>query len=166
MNLQPRIKTILPKTLVGTNVNMSLADNKTRELWHGFMPRRKEITNSVNADLICLQVYDDALEINCFTPNSSFQKWAAVEVADNTCVPPGMQAFTLPGGTYAVFDYKGAASAFAPTFRYIFYEWLPRSNYELDNRPHFEILGANYKNDDPESEEEIWVPIKPKSDQL
>jgi AraC family transcriptional regulator len=160
MNLQPRIQTTSKKSLIGTSVTMSIAENKTRELWQGFMPRRKEIKNSLNTDLICIQVYDDALDFKAFTPNTLFQKWAAIEVTDTADAPKGMQTFTLPGGTYAVFDYKGAASAFAPTFRYIFYEWLPQSGYELDTRPHFEVLGAKYKNEDPESEEEIWVPIK------
>jgi AraC family transcriptional regulator len=39
---------------------------------------------------------------------------------------------------------------------------LPNSNYHLDDRPHFEILGEKYKNADPGSEEEIWIPIKAK----
>jgi AraC family transcriptional regulator len=26
-----------------------------------------------------------------------------------------------------------------------------------DDRPHFEILGDKYKNDHPDSEEEIWI---------
>ena len=26
--------------------------------------------------------------------------------------------------------------------------------------PHFEILGAQYKNNEPDSEEEIWIPIQ------
>jgi AraC family transcriptional regulator len=38
---------------------------------------------------------------------------------------------------------------------------LPGSEYFLDNRPHFEVLGDKYKNNDPTSEEEIW---KPKTD--
>ena len=159
MNLQPRIQTITEKNLIGTHVTMSIVDNKTRELWQGFMPRRKEIKNNLNTDLICMQVYDDALDFKAFTPNTPFQKWAALEVTDTADAPQGMQTFTLPGGMYAIFDYKGAPSAFAPTFRYIFYEWLPQSGYELDRRPHFEVLGAKYKNEDPESEEEIWVPI-------
>jgi AraC family transcriptional regulator len=45
-------------------------------------------------------------------------------------------------------------------FTYIFTRWLPASGYQLDNRPHFEILGDKYKNNDPESEEEIWIPVR------
>ncbi|MDP5096829.1 MAG: GyrI-like domain-containing protein [Flavobacterium sp.] len=40
---------------------------------------------------------------------------------------------------------------------------MPNSEYQLDNRPHFEILGAKYKNNAPDSEEEIWIPIKRKA---
>ena len=74
-----------------------------------------------------------------------------------------MEAFELPGGLYAVFEYKGKASEATDTFEYIFYDWLPKSKYDLDDRPHFEILGEKYKTDDPESEEEIWIPVKLKT---
>ncbi|WP_339791455.1 GyrI-like domain-containing protein [uncultured Imperialibacter sp.] len=47
-------------------------------------------------------------------------------------------------------------------FEYIFGTWLPASAYDLDDRPHFEVLGDNYKNNDPTSEEEIWIPIRPR----
>jgi AraC family transcriptional regulator len=43
---------------------------------------------------------------------------------------------------------------------YIFNTWLPQSNYQLAPRPHFEILGEKYKNNHPDSEEEIWIPIQ------
>ena len=71
-----------------------------------------------------------------------------------------METFTLIGGLYVVFLYQGIASAGAKTFQYILGTWLPNSEYTLDNRPHFEILGEKYKNEDPSSEEEIWIPIK------
>jgi AraC family transcriptional regulator len=38
--------------------------------------------------------------------------------------------------------------------------WLPGSDFVLDTRPHFEVLGDQYKNNDTTSEEEIWIPIK------
>lgn len=94
-----------------------------------------------------------------FQPTNQFERWAAIEVSDYDQVPDGMETFDLPGGLYAVFDYKGSNSD--PTiFQYIFGTWFPGSRYQLDDRPHFEVLGAKYKNNDPESEEEIWIPIK------
>jgi len=74
----------------------------------------------------------------------------------------GMESYTLTGGLYAVFIHKGAASTGPKTFKYIFGTWLPNSDFILDNRPHFEILGKKYIHEDPDSEEEVWIPVKPK----
>jgi len=59
-----------------------------------------------------------------------------------------METVTLPGGLYAVFDYKGPSNDFS-IFQYIFSTWLTGSGYKLDKRPHFEVLGEKYKNNDP-----------------
>ena len=85
-----------------------------------------------------------------------------MEVADFSSVPEGMECFTLPDGLYAVFLYRGAANEGAKAFQYIYGIWLPQSRYVLDERPHFEVLGANYRNEDPQSEEEIWIPVRSK----
>ena len=143
-------------------MTMNLAENKTSELWRSFMPRRKEITNFLTTDLFSVQVYDQTLNFGDFNENTRFEKWAAVEVSDFESIPDRMESIILPEGLYAVFLHKGAASEGARTFRYIFGIWLPGSEYQLDNRPHFEILGEKYKNDDPASEEEVWIPVKPK----
>ena len=71
-----------------------------------------------------------------------------------------MEPYVLKGGLYAVFDYVGSSADFHKTFNYIFKEWLPASEYELDKREHFEIMGEKYRNNDPASEEEVWVPVK------
>ena len=73
-----------------------------------------------------------------------------------------MESFVLEGGLYAVFDYKGLNTD-NKIFLYIFRDWLPASEYELDDRPQFEVLGENYKNNDPDSQEEIWIPVKLKN---
>jgi len=138
---------------------MSFSRNTTFELWNGFMPSRKEIQNAIGTDLYSIQIYSPLFFDN-FNPNTQFEKWAAIEVTDFKTIPPEMEALVLPAGLYAVFLYHGAASQADPTFQYIFGTWIPNSGYSLDNRPHFEILGKKYKNEDPGSEEEIWIPIK------
>lgn len=155
--MEPRIETLTEKKLVGNRIKMSLADNKTFNLWQSFMPRRKEIKNNLTVDMISMQVYSQPLDLSNL--NQVFEKWAAIEVTDFNLIPDGMESFILEGGLYAVFPYKGPSSD-NKIFRYIFGTWLPGSNYLLDNRPHFEILGEKYKNNDPDSEEEIWIPIK------
>jgi len=157
--IKPRIETISAKKLIGKRLTMSLSENKTGELWQSFMQRRKEIRNTISAELISLQMYDP-LYFSDFDPGTEFEKWAAAEVFDFESLPDGMETITLPGGLYAVFLHKGAASKGPETFQYIFGTWLPDSGYTLDNRPHFEVLDEKYKNEDLDSEEEIWIPIK------
>ena len=160
--MQPRIETLTEKKLVGKRMTMSLSNNKTRELWQSFMRRRKEIQNNIGQDLYSVQVHNPGYFDN-FNPGREFTKWATTEVTDFDHVPTEMETLTLPGGLYAVFFHRGDASAGPKIFQFIFETWLPNSDYLLDNRPHFEILGEKYKNNDPTSEEEIWIPIRPKN---
>ena len=158
--MQARIETLSEKKLVGKRMMMSFSNNKTGELWKSFMVRRKEIQNNIGTDLYSMQIYPP-LFFNQFNPNIEFEKWATIEVTAFDKVPDEMETIILTDGLYAVFFYRGAASAAAPTFQYILGTWLPNSEYTLDDRPHFEILGDKYKNEDPGSEEELWIPIKP-----
>jgi len=155
--MQPRILTIPDKKLVGNNKVMSLSNNHTAELWQSFMPRRREVVGRVNGEMISMQVYREP--INFGDLSQEFEKWAVVEVCDFEQVPEGMSTYILNGGLYAVFDYKGLSTD-SSIFIYIFGTWLPNSDYELDDRPHFEVLGDKYRNGDPDSEEEIWIPVK------
>ncbi|MBQ4916224.1 GyrI-like domain-containing protein [Maribacter sp. MMG018] len=156
--MAPRIEFVEDKILVGVSLSMSLAENKTKDLWGSFMVRNKEIKNRTNSEYISLQVYPKDYYYN-FSPVNKFVKWALAEVTDVNVVPEGMEVFMLPKGRYAVFDYKGMPND-ATIFTYIFQEWLPHSGYQLANRPHFEVLGDKYKNNDPNSEEQIWIPIQ------
>lgn len=124
------------------------------------MPSRLKITNALNAVLISMSVYSLTYYAN-FNPANEFEKWAAIELSDFNEVPHEMEIVVLESGLYTVFHYKGS-SADTCIFQYIFSTQLPKSKYQLDNRPHFEVLGENYKNNDPNSEEEIWIPIKDK----
>lgn len=159
--MTPAIKTLSETKLIGKRTRMSLSVNKTHELWRDFMPLRKQIKNNLTEELFSMQVYDDSYFRN-FNIEAMFEKWAAVEVSDFDNVPVGMETYIVPEGLYAVFLHKGSSNDIS-TFQYIFSTWLPSSGYELDNRPHFEILGSKYKNNDPSSEEDIWIPIKNKN---
>ncbi len=139
---------------------MSFTNIKTFELWRSFMPRRKEIQHIVGTELYSAEVYEPGF-FDRFNPAATFDKWAAVEVSDWNNIPEGMETLTFEG-LYAVFLHRGPASAAEKTYRYIFTEWLPQSEFILDDRPHFAVMGAQYKKDDPDSEEEIWMPVKAK----
>jgi AraC family transcriptional regulator len=161
--MTPRIEISEEKKLVGKRLKMSFAKYNIEELWRSFMPRRKEIINSLTTDLISMVVYKTN-HFEDFKPTNEFVRWATIEVSDFENVPNEMETFVLPSGKYAVFSHVGDVSAFQKTSQYIYNIWLPNSEYIVDDRPHFEILGHKYKNDDPNSEEEIWIPIKTKQE--
>jgi AraC family transcriptional regulator len=154
--MNPQIKTFPTTKFIGKNLTFSYANYQIFALWSSFMPRKKEIQNAIGTELYNIQINPKDF---AFGPNEPFVKWAAVAVTDFNFVPNGMETLEIQEGLYAVFNYKGDQSNAATFFNFIYSEWLPNSDYELDNRPQFEILGEKYKNNDPNSEEEIWIPI-------
>lgn len=158
--MEPRIE-LLPKLkLVGVKTKMSFVNNKTRELWQRFMPRRDEIKNAASADLYSVEIYPDTAFFKNFNPHRDFEKWAAVKVEDFISIPSEMNTLEVTDGLYAVFHYKGKPSEAQATYQYIHGNWIPNSPYQLDNRPHFALMGEKYKGEHPESEEELWIPVK------
>lgn len=162
--LQPTIKISSDKQLLGMSKKMSLVNDLTGELFRIFMPRKKEIQDLKNSNVLDLRVYDESYFLE-FNPSTEFVKYVLVECNQLTEIPNGMEVYDFKGGEYAVFEYKGLA-ADKSIYNYIFTEWLPNSKYTLDNRPHFEILGPKTKLNDLDSEEEIWVPIKLKQESV
>ena len=158
--MKVRIENLKKKKLIGTKLTMSLINNRTGELWQEFIPKCREISNHLTNDFISMQIYNPTY-FSDFKPTNEFEKWATVEVTNFKNVPTGMETFLLTGGLNAVFEYKGVSNDLS-IFKYIFGTWIQNSEYFLDNRPHFEVLGNKYKNNDPNSEEEIWIPIKTK----
>ena len=163
--MQPRIVVAAEKRLVGQRQRMSLLANTTAELWRGFVQRCKAQPFPSSNEQYSVQRYGPAY-FRVFHPGATFEKWAAVEVTPVCAVPDGLEELVLPGGLYAVFDYRGPATGGPTVFRYIMQEWLPASAYSLDERPHFEVLGERYRHDGVCSEEEIWVPVKLKQPAL
>ena len=155
--MNPTIKTFPTTKFIGKKLSFTYADYRAFELWSSFMPKRKEIQNAIGSELYNIQINPDNFD---FQPNTPFVKWAAVAVTSFDNIPDEMEAIEIEEGLYAVFNHKGDQSNAAVFFNSIYTEWLPSSGYQLDSRPQFEVLGEKYKNGSPESEEEIWIPIK------
>lgn len=157
----PIIKVELEKIIVGQRVQMSLVENKTQELWKAFGPRRKEIANPSCLGSYSIQVYDESFFQKEFSPATLFFKWAGVAVQNTLVVPDGMQVLIIPAGKWAVFQYQGITSKFYKMAQYIYQDWLPNSEYQLDHRPHFEYMPPDYLGPmHPDATEEVWIPIK------
>lgn len=154
-----RTQVLSEKKLIGKSKRMSFVNNTTRDLWQWFQSKRATLKNVVGNDLYSLEVYDGPDHFRNFDPTREFSKWAAVEVGNYDDVPGDMEKLIIPKGLYAVFLHKGPASEGKNTYMYIFQTWLPSSEFALDDRPHFAVMGAKYKGDSAESEEEIWIPV-------
>lgn len=152
--MKPSILTLNEKHLIGMKSAMHHGEyGNIVALWKRFMSRRKEIKNVRTEDFTALQVYSN---FNNF--EAAFDIWACVEVSSIDVIPEDMQSLTITKGDYAVFLHKGMDAS--KTYERIMSEWLPTSDYDIDDRPHFQVMGAKYKNGSPESEEDFYVPIK------
>ena len=154
----PSILSIKSKLLVGLSMEMSFLKDKTKLLWESFLQKQRSIHPKVSTDYYSLQIYPKGF-LDSIQLHVPFLKWALIEVSTFDKIPSELQTFVLDGGLYAVFDHKGTST---DIFDYIYSKWIPTSIYHLDDRPHFEVLGEKYKQGDPHSEEQIWIPIKPK----
>jgi AraC family transcriptional regulator len=152
------IEYIEAKTLVGVKVTTSLATDRPESYWRPFKMRLSEIDNALTEQFFSVSIMD--MRSGPFTPTTEFEKWAAVEVSNITSVPVGMEVLEIPSGKYAVFVYKGLAKDFPDTARFIYGQWIPNSGHEIDNRPHFMVMGKDYRPDDPNATELVYVPIK------
>lgn len=162
VTMEPRIIMIEDRKLVGMNIQTTLTKKEeTIQLWKNFMPRRFEIDDHCESGYFSVQCYNNGSSYESFTPHTVYQKWAAIEVHKFGAIPEGMEKHLLQGGQYAVFTHQGPMDVFKHTMDYIYQIWLPNSGYQLDDRDHFEIMGNKYFGPNhPESEEDVWVPIK------
>ena len=157
--MEPRFEELNEKILVGKRMDMCFADLKTYDLWHSFMPIKHLITNQVGEEMYSVEVYRRHF-FREYDDHALFQKWAAVEVADFGDVPEIFETQIVPKGLYAIFTHRGPKTKAPETYNYIFQTWLPNANVELDDRPHFAVMGEKYKKDEADSEEEIWIPVR------
>tara|TARA_E500000318_G_scaffold107477_1_gene116832 strand:- start:1866 stop:2348 length:483 start_codon:yes stop_codon:yes gene_type:complete len=160
--MTPGIQTLPTTLLVGKKSITSIVNNNTLELWQSFSPRKKEINHAINNDSYAVEIYPTTTFFQNFDPTREFEKWAAIAVSKIEEIPEGMETLTVPEGLYAVFPYKGKPSEIKDTFQYIYGQWFPNSDYEMDKRPYFALMGDKYKGEHPDSEEEFWIPIKKK----
>ncbi|WP_223034762.1 GyrI-like domain-containing protein [Hanstruepera marina] len=140
-------------------VTLQTMPMKIGKLARQFMPRRHEIVGRVGTHSFSIQDYADQ-NFNAITPQTTFDKWVAVEVESHNHIPDGMQSFVLKDGDYLVVDYKGSLADFPKLWQTILTDWLPNSKYELDNRPHFEKLPESYNPQNLINEEQVWVPVR------
>ena len=160
MELQiPKVIECESRILVGASARNTLINDRTRDLWQSFMPKRNELS-LISPNLYAVQVYDEIPDFTEVDPAAGFTIWAAVEASDRHPLPAGLDLLEIAAGTYVVFTHRGHVRDFFQTLNTIFHHWLPRSPYVLDHRPHVTVMGEKYQPTSDDSEETIWIPVK------
>lgn len=158
--MEHRIEIIEDRLVVGmkTDTTIKTINEDTKTIAQSFMPRRAEVSSRVGKHVFSIQNYSS--DYNPSDVNSKFEKWVGVEVDNLKDIPQGMESFVISSGRYAVFGFKGSISEFPKSRAYIFQEWLPNSDFQIDYKAHFEILSEDYSKDLQNIEEDIWIPIR------
>lgn len=156
-----RTEFIKERLFIGMGLTMSLTSDRTYELWSTTKPRLVDVPNRLSSDYFSLQEYPSLEYFKEFSFNNEFKKYALVEVERFNSFD--LEEMVIADTLYAVFLHKGTSREFPMTMNYIMSEWLPKSEYELAHAPHFEVLGKGYKKENPDSQEEVWIPIVKKT---
>lgn len=161
MNIAPaKIVNFPGIRLAALEGKMSFRDDLTPTLWRAFAMIRRHFPERFSTTQYSVSLYPARFFLD-FSADRSFLKWAAAPMTGDTDPPGALKWLDIPPGRYAVFEYRGAAEGGASFFEYIFKEWLPQSGFILDTRPHFEILPPDYRPDDIDATEWVYIPVAP-----
>ena len=84
--------------------------------------------------------------------------WIATEHTGDT--PEGLLELDIPASKWGVFEVHGAMpDAMQNTWKQIFSEWFPTSQYEHVGTPGMEVY-TNGDSSSPDYYSEIWIPLK------
>lgn len=155
-----RVEELPATTLVGRSLSVTLMEDRIRELWQYFAANRKHIPHVVGNFSYAVEVYPALNFFKKINPSRPFTRWAAVEVSKVEKLSHGLRQLDIPAGKYAVFSFQGTHREASEAFRYIYQTWLKEASYQLANRPHFAKMAENYAPDNPQAEEEFWIPIQ------
>lgn len=145
--------------LMGIKIETSLENNRSAvdipALWETFHKNaiHERIPGKVNPE-----VYYGLYTNLDYYNNFSFVICSQVESLDS--IPDGMFGKTLPATSYAVFTAKGPLpEKLINTWRYIYANWFPNSDYERNKSDDFERYDE--RSHDPENPSvDIYIPIK------
>ncbi len=84
------------------------------------------------------------------------EPWRYYIAVSSSQAADGLEEYTVPAATWAVFPGSGTNQSIQELERRIVTEWLPTSGYEYGNAPDVEV----YLNPDPANAQyEVWIPV-------
>ena len=84
------------------------------------------------------------------------EPWRYYIAVSSSQAADGLEEYTVPGATWAVFPGTGTNQSIQELERRVLTEWLPSSGYEYGSAPDVEV----YLNADPNNARyEVWIPV-------
>ncbi len=146
-------------TLVGLPFYGEPSGGQFGQSWHRFMQHGQQVPNRLDAKVgYGVEIYGPE-----FPEEHKWHYFPSVEVSNLEDVPINLFVKTLPAAKYAVFTAKGGLVKLGETFQYAYMTWLPASEYEVAFPFDFEYYDERFHGDAPESEVDIYIPVKPKA---
>lgn len=98
----------------------------------------------------------------CCNPDGQggFEYIAGVEVDTAEGLPQAFHSVQLAPQHYAVFEHVGHISTIGQTFKAIWQEWLPNSEYQACDAPEYERYDEHYDALTGTGGLEIWLPVR------
>lgn len=163
VTVHPQIVEVPDFLVAGMRGKTTLRDNTLPDLWQRFNTVAHMVPNPAPGARgigVCE---------SCTTGNTlygmsddiPFTEVAGIEVTSLNDLPAPFVGKQVKGGRYAVFTHKGSITRLPQTFEYIWGTWFLVTSEELDSREDFELYdGRFYGLDNPDSEMDIYIPIK------
>lgn len=128
-------------------------------LWERFLHRQSEVPNRIGrATFGIIYARPEAERRHVH----ELAYIAAAAVSSDGEVPPGMVAYVVPAGRFAVFVHRGPIAKIAETCREIYRQWLPQSDWEHAGMADVELYDERFDCASDRSEMEYWIPLHPK----
>jgi AraC family transcriptional regulator len=106
-----------------------------------------------------LIIYHDNPEI---TPDDRLRLSVCLTVPEETEVDGEIGKMTVPGGDYAVAHFEVGPDDYGPAWQWVYGTWLPKSGYQPDDRPSFEMHPGNgEETGSGKRRVDICVPVRP-----
>ena len=149
--MEPKIVSLPAFTVVGMMYYGKNQNNEISQLWSSFNPHIAEIK----------YIRDGAFGL-CQPPDETgaFRYLAGMSVARTDEIPEGMDVWSVPAQTYAVFSCT--LPSIGQTYQYVFETWIPRSQYQYIPGIDFEYYDESFDPADANSLLKIYIPIKEK----
>jgi AraC family transcriptional regulator len=156
-NIPPELVAIQERSLVGIAFFKTMEELKdlTPE-WMQFMSEVKTIKHQIHPQrLYQLNYWSDKQEIN------GMYFFLGTEVSKLEDIAPFFVIKTIPAGKYLKFIHKGLANKVGYTYKYIYNQYLPETEYKLTQPFDFEYYGEKCLGPYNEnSESEVYIPVK------